>query len=169
MQHFRPTLTFKPLIPLPPILYLIFLLPHYRLLLLVVSLHLLFPLPPDFLRVLQWNAGDLLARTTKLLHFISSHSVDLICIQESNLNSSSSFQIPGFSTLRSDGILSLLMLCMLAVGVIIFVRQGLSFLELFTFSLSSLHPYSDYVGVNIFLNQWFSKGAISPLSGRTFS
>ena len=59
--------------------------------------------PPDSLRVLQWNAGGLRARSTELLHFLSSFlSVDLICIQESNLNSSSSFRIPGFSALRSD-------------------------------------------------------------------
>ena len=37
-------------------------------------------------------------------------------------------------------------------GVIIFVRQGLSFSELSTSSLSSLDPYSDYVGVSISLN-----------------
>ena len=58
--------------------------------------------PPDSLRVLQWNAGGLQARSTELLHFLLSHLVDLICIQESNLNSSSSFRIPGFSALRSD-------------------------------------------------------------------
>ena len=57
---------------------------------------------PDSLRVLQWNAGGLRARSTELLHFLSSHPVDLICIQESNLNSSSSFRIPGFSALHSD-------------------------------------------------------------------
>ena len=34
-------------------------------------------------------------------------------------------------------------------GVIIFVRQGSSFSELSTSSLSLLDPYSDYVGVNI--------------------
>ena len=33
--------------------------------------------------------------------------------------------------------------------VIIFVRQSLSFSELSTSSLSSLDPYSDYVGINI--------------------
>ena len=38
-------------------------------------------------------------------------------------------------------------------GVVIFVRQGLSFSELSTSSLSSLDPYSDYVGVNISLNK----------------
>ena len=60
------------------------------------------PLPPDSLWVLQWNAGGLRARSTQLLHFLSSHPVDLICIQKSNLKSTSSFQIPGFSALRSD-------------------------------------------------------------------
>ena len=48
---------------------------------------------PDLLRVLQWNAGGLRARSTELLHFISSHPVDLICIQKSILHSSSSFRI----------------------------------------------------------------------------
>ena len=37
-------------------------------------------------------------------------------------------------------------------GVVIFVRQGLSFSELSSSCLSSLDPYSDYVGVNISLN-----------------
>ena len=43
-------------------------------------------------------------------------------------------------------------------GIIIFVRQGLSFSELSTTSLSSLDPYSDYVGINISLNNssWLS-------------
>ena len=37
-------------------------------------------------------------------------------------------------------------------SVVIFIRQGLSFYELSTSSLSSLDPYSDYVGVNNSLN-----------------
>ena len=37
-------------------------------------------------------------------------------------------------------------------GVIIFVRQGLSFSKLITYSFSSLDPYYDYVKVNILLN-----------------
>ena len=110
--------------------------------------------PPDSLRVLQLNAVGLRARSTELLYFLSSHPVDLICIQESNLNFSSSFRIPGFSALRSDcthsrsGILSS-DTTHASGGVVIFVRQGLSFSELSTSSLSSLNPYSDYVGVNI--------------------
>ena len=123
--------------------------------LLAVYLYLLLSLPlHNSLRVLQWNAGGLQARSTKLLHFISSHPVDLICIQQSNLNLSSSFQIPGFSALRShcrSGIFST-DVADASGGVIIFVRQGLSFSELSTSSLSSLDPHSDCVEVNISLN-----------------
>ena len=124
--------------------------------LLAVSLYLLLLLP-NSLRVLQWNAGGLQARSTELLHFISSHPVDSICIQESNLNLSSSFWIPGFSTLRSDGTQPRSGIFFIddtdaSGGVIIFVRQGLSFYEFSTSSLSSLDPYSDYVEVNISLN-----------------
>ena len=150
-----PTLVSKLLIPHLPILYLLPMPSHHRPLLLAILLHLL-P-PPDSLRVLQWNAGGLRARSTELLYFLSFHPVDLICIQESNLNSSSSFQIPGFSALRSDrthsrsGILSP-DATHASGGVVIFVRQGLSFSELSTTSHSSLNPYSDYVGVNISLN-----------------
>ena len=63
-----------------------------------------------------------------------------------------------FSALRSDrthsrsGILSSDVMHA-SGGVVIFVRQGLSFSELSTSSLSSLDPYSDYVGVNISINK----------------
>ena len=140
------TLVFKPLIPLSPILYHLPLLPHHRLLLLAVSLHLLLPR----------NAGGPQARSTEFLHFRLSHPVDLICIQESNHNSSSSHRIPGFSTLRSDRTHSRSSILSpdamhVSGGVTIFVRQGLSFSELSTSFLSSLDPYPDYVGVNISL------------------
>ena len=113
--------------------------------------------PPDSLRVLQWNAGGLRARSTELLHFLLSHPVDLICIQESNLISFLSFWIPVFSALWSDcthfwsGILSSYA-THTSSSIIIFVRQGLSFSKLYTSSLSLLDPYSDYTGVNISLN-----------------
>ena len=136
---------------------------------------------PDSLRVLQWNAGGLRARITKLLHFLSSHPVDLICIQKSNLNSFSSFRIPGFSALRSDrthsrsGILSPDD-TYASGGVVIFARQGLSFSELCTSSLSSLDLYSNYVGINISLNNSSSVSFLCtplirspPTDGRTDS
>ena len=162
MQHSHTTLTFKLLILFPLTLHLLPLHPHHRLMLLAVSLYLLLSLPfPNSLRVLQWNAGGLRARSTKLIHFISSHPVDLIYIQESNLNLSSSFWIPGFSALRSHGIHSRSGIFATDVadasgGIIIFVKQGLFFSELSTSSLSLLRPYFDYVEVNISLNKSFS-------------
>ena len=155
---------------------------HHRPLLLLFCTSCLHS-PPDSLRVLQWNSGGLRARSTELLHFLSSHPVDLICIQKSNLNSSSSFRIPGFSALHSDcthsqsGILSP-DTTHTSGGVVIFVRQGLSFSELSTSSLSLLDPYSDYVGINISLNNssslsFFNVYALpifsSPTHGRTDS
>ena len=130
--------------------------------------------PPDSLRVLQWNAGGLRARSTKLLHFLSSHPVDLICIQESNLNSSSTFRISGFSALRSDrthsrsGILSP-DAAHASGGVVTFVRQGLSFSELSTSSLFLLDPYSDYVGVNISFNNSSSVSFLNVYAPSLFS
>ena len=79
------TVAFKPLILLPPISYLLYLYLHHRLMLLAVFNTSCFFFLPDSLKVLQWNAGGLLDRSTKLLHSISSHPVDLIRIQESNL------------------------------------------------------------------------------------
>ena len=134
MLHSLPTLAFKPVIHRLSILYLLPLPPHYRPLLLVVLLCLLPPFPSLTLRVLQCNAGGLRARSIELLHFLSFHPVDLICIQESNLNSSSSFRIHGFSALCSDhthsrsGILSR-DATHASSSVIIFVRQGLLFLN----------------------------------------
>ena len=96
MQHLHPTLAFKPVILFPPTLYHLPLHPHHRLTLLAFSFYLL--TPSGF----SMECWGLRARSTELLHFISSHSVDLICIQESNLNLSSFFRIPGFSALRSD-------------------------------------------------------------------
>ena len=158
MQQSHSTLTFKPLVLFPPTLYLLLLHSHHRLMLLAVSLYPQLSLPlPNSLRVLQWNAGVLQARRTKLLHFILSHPIDLIYIQESNLNLSFSFRISGFSALRSHGIHSRSGIFSIDVAdasgsVIIFVKQSLFFSELSTSSLSLLGPYSNYVEVNISLN-----------------
>ena len=84
-------------------------------------------------------------------------SCRLVCIRESGLNSSSSFWFPGFSALRSgrarsrSGVLSS-GVTHAGGGVVVFLRRGLSFSELSTSSLSSLDPHSDYVGINISLN-----------------
>ena len=80
MLHSHPTLVSKPLILHLPIIYLLPLPSHHRPSLLAILLHLLPSHPPDSLRVLQWNAGGLRARSTELLYFLLSHPVDLICI-----------------------------------------------------------------------------------------
>ena len=160
MQHSHPTLAFKPLIFFPFTLYLLPLHPHQCLMLLAAGCFYLPPAsssPLNSLRVLQWNAGGLQDRSTELQHFISSHPVSLICIQKSNPNQSSSFRISGFSALRSDGThyrsgIFPTDITDASGVVIIFVRQGLSSSELSTSFLSLLDPYSDYVGVNISLN-----------------
>ena len=91
------------------------------------------------------------------MHFVPSHPVDLIFIQESKLNSSSFLGISGFSVVRSDsahyrsGILSPND-PHASGGVIIFFRQGLFFSEPSTSFLSLLDLFSEYVGVNISLN-----------------
>ena len=158
MQYLHLTLTFKPLILFLLTLYLLHLHPHHRLMLLAVSFYLLLLVPlPNSFRVLQWNAGGLRASSTELLHFISSHPIDFICVQVSNLHLSSFFQILGFSALRCDcshswsGIFST-DVTDISSSIIIFIRQGLFFSELSTSSLSLLDPYSDYVGVSISLN-----------------
>ena len=79
-------------------------------------------------------------------------------MQESNLNLSSSFRIPGFSALQSHGTHSRSDIFSTDVadasgGVIIFVKQCLFFSELSTSSLSLLGPYSGYVEINISLNE----------------
>ena len=83
---------------------------------------------------------------------------EMLEVSESGaLNYYTLFQIPGFSALRFDrthfrsGLLSS-NTTHASGGVIIFVRQGLSIFKLSTSSLSSLDPYSDYVGVIISLN-----------------
>ena len=90
-------------------------------------------------------------------HFILSSSVDFICISKSNLNSSSYFQIPEFSAIRSNHTHSMSGILFpddprASRGVIIFVMQGLSFSDLSTSFLFSLDPYSNCVDVNISIN-----------------
>ena len=89
---------------------------------------------PDFLGILQWNAGGLQARITELLHFLSSHPVGLICIQESNLNSSSSFRI--LDSLLCDPIV---------------LTPGLAFFLLMTRTLAAASSFSSgraYLSLN---------------------
>ena len=59
--------------------------------------------PPDSLRVLQWNAGGIQARSTELLHFLSSHPVNL-----------TAFRNPILTPLRLSGFLDSLLCALIA-------------------------------------------------------
>ena len=98
IQHSRPTLAFKPLIPFPPILYL---LPHHHLWPLAVSLHLLHPLLPltssgFFNKLLAVSVSGVLNRYTFFCLIL------LTLFVSRNLTLSFSFRIPEFSGLRFD-------------------------------------------------------------------
>ena len=181
MLHSCPTLVSKLLIPHLPILYLLLLPFHHRPLLLAILLHLLPPLLPLTLSAF-FNGMLEVFEPGALNYFTFFHPI---------LSTLSAFRNPilthlplsGFSVLRSDrthsrsGILSS-DASHASGGVVIFVRQGLSFSELSTTSLSSLDPYSDYVGINISLNKSSSVSFLnvyappirsSPTDGRTDS
>ena len=125
--------------------------------------------PPDSLWVLQWNAGGLRARSTKLLHFLSFHPVDLICIQKSHLPDS----LLGNLIAPTPGLaFSLLMPRTLATRLSL--SSGRAYPILNFPPLSLLDHYSDYVGVNnssvLFLNVYAPPPIRSfPTDGRTDS
>ena len=154
MLHSRPTLVSKPLIPNSPILYLFALPPHLRPLLLAILLCLLLSLP---LTLSGFFNGMLEIFEPGALNYSIFYRPILSTLSVSRNPISTPLLLSGFSALHSDhthfryGILS--PDATHASGeVVTFVRQGLSFSELSTSSLSSLDPYSDYVGVNISLN-----------------
>ena len=184
MLHSCPTLVSQPLIPHLPILYLLPLPPHHHPLLLAVLLCLLLHLL--HLTLSGFFNGMLGVFEPGTLNYFTFFRPVLSTLSASRnpiLTHLSSFRIPGFSALRSDrthsrsGILSPDGMHT-SGGVITFVMQGLFFSELSTSFLSLLDPYSDYVGVNIslnnsslvsFLNVFGPPICSSPTNGRTDS
>jgi len=54
-----------------------------------------------FSRFLQWNLGGIsTSQRAELLSFLSSKRYDIVLLQETNLSSSWSFKVPGFSSLE---------------------------------------------------------------------
>ena len=156
MPHSRPTLVSKPLIPHPPILYLLSLPPFYIRPLLLAAL--LRPLPPLLpLTLSGFFNGMLEFFEQEALNYFTFSRPILSTLSVSKNPILTHLLLSGFSALRFDrthsrsGILS--PDATHASGdVVIFVRQCLSFSEFSTSTLSSLDPYSDYVGINISLN-----------------
>ena len=184
MLHSCPTLVSKLLIPHLPILYLLPLPSHHRPLLLAILLHLLPPLLP--LTISGFFNGMLeVFEPGALNYFTFFHPI---------LSTLSAFRNPILTHLPLSGFLdslfcvliaptpglafSLLMPCMPVAALSFSSDRVYPFSELSTTSLSSLDPYSDYVGVNISLNKSSSVSFLnvyappirsSPTDGRTDS
>ena len=180
MLHSRSTLFFKLLFPLLPILYLLSLPPHHRPLLLAVLLRCLPPLLPCLPKDSSMECWRFLSQKHWTATFFRPIPLTSSASRIPILN-----QLPlsGFSALRSDRTHSRSSILSRDVmhasgGIIIFVRQGLSFSEFSTSFLSLLDPYSNYVDFNISLNNFPSLSFLnvhaapirsSPTDGKTDS
>ena len=105
------------------------------------------------LRILQWKANGIRPRRTELIHFLSQNQYDLIFVQDSHLSSDSTFRIPGYkplqknrSTTRKGTTIST---GNLGGGVLKLVKNALTYTSLYTQSLSSLDPSSDYLAITV--------------------
>jgi len=56
-------------------------------------------------KVLQWNAHGLLPRLEFKQH-VAINNYDIICIQETFLNSSKTYSLPGYEIIRKDALIS---------------------------------------------------------------
>ena len=96
------------------------------------------------LRILQWNANGIRPRRPEITQFLSHNQYDLIFIQESHLSSDSTFRIPGYKTLQKNRSMTRRGTTNstenLGGGVLILVKNGLTYTSLSTQSLSSLDP-----------------------------
>ena len=105
------------------------------------------------LRILQWNANGIRPRRTELIQFLSHNQYDLIFIQESHLSSDSTFRIPGYKTLQKNRSMTRRGTTNstenLKGGVLILVKNGLTYTSLSTQYLSSLDPSSDYLAIAV--------------------
>ena len=92
-------------------------------------------------------------RTELILQFLSHNQYDLIFIQESHLSSDSTFRIPGYKTLQKNRSMTRRGTANstgnLGEGVLILVKNGLSYTSLSTQSLSSLDPSSNYLAIAV--------------------
>ena len=177
MLHYCPTLISKPLVSHPPILYFLPLPRHFRSLL----------LPPLLPLTLSGFFNG-------MLEVFEPGAMNYFTFPRPTLSTLSAFRNPILAHLPLSGFLNSLLCVLIALtpglafsllnathargSVVIFVRQGLSFSELSTTSLSSLDSYSDYVGINIslsnsssmsFLNVYAPLIRSSPTDGRTDS
>ena len=183
MLHSRPTLISKLSIPHLPILYLLPLPSNHRPLLLAVLLHLLPPLLPLTLSGF-FNGMLEVSESGALNYFIFYHPIQLILSASRNpilthlpLFGFLDFLLCVLVAPTPDLASSLLMPRTPAAASSFLSDRAYPFLN-FLPPLSSLDPYSDYVGINISLNNSSSVSfhnvhappiRFSPTNGRTDS
>ena len=117
------------------------------------------PRLPQNLIILQWNAGSLSpSRCAELIAFLSNNQYDVILLQETHLSATKKFQIPGYSTLRTDRTFGRKGPVFSGAhntggGVLTLIHSDLAFSPVSVSSLSSQEPYSDYIYVKVLFSK----------------
>ena len=131
------------------------------------------PRPPLNLRILQWNAGGLSpSRRAELIAFLSYNQYDLILLQRTHSLSTKKFQIPAYSTLRTDRTFARQGPVSsgdhnTGGGVLTLNHSDLAFSTVSVSSPSSQNPYSDYICAKLYSRP--IRGFPSDFRTRTFS
>ena len=94
------------------------------------------------------------SRRAELIAFFSGNQYDLIFLQETHLSATKNFQIPNYSTLRTDRTFSRQGPVSSGAhntggGVLTFIHSDLAFSPVSVSSLSSQDPYSDCICVKV--------------------
>ena len=127
------------------------------------------------------NGGDSPSRRAELIAFLSSNQYDLIRLQETHLSATKKFQIPGYSTLRTDRTFGRQGPVSSGAyntggGALTLIHSDLAFSPVSVSSLSSQDPYSDYICVEVlfsnhsplqFLNLYSPPIGSTPSDSRT--
>ena len=105
------------------------------------------------LRILQWNANGIRPRRTELIQFLFLNQYDFIFVQDSHLSSDSTFHINGYKTFKKNRSMTKRGTTdstgNLQGGVLILVKNGLTYSPLSTQLLYSLNPSSDYLAITV--------------------
>ena len=113
------------------------------------------PRPPQNLGIFQWNAGGLsLSRRAELIAFLCYNQYGLILLQVTHLSATKKFQIPGYSTLRTDRTFGRQGPVSsgghnTGGGVLTLIHSDLAFSLVSVCSLSFQDPYSNYICVKV--------------------
>ena len=102
------------------------------------------------LRVLQWNANGVRARSSELIRFLSLHHFDLVLIQETKLQPTITFRVPGYKCYRVDRA-SASSTSPRGGGVLTLVRNGLAHSTWPLPDLTSSDPTCDFLGIHVHL------------------